>query len=553
VLRIPRFVLLAVVAEAGGKGVMTSCGEPFPDRRQRTPRWPWIALGLALAWEAMIRIPLVLNAPTHLDSDLAVDGLTLLEATQGRWRWHYPGTPYMGSLPVLLSLPPALIWGATPSTLVSGGIAAYGLLTLATFVLAWRSFGPAVAAWSLVPLAFASTGTLWLTGRITGGHILTAAWHAGAFAILHQALVRGGALWAAALGLFCGLGLYLDAMFVITLVGLVPATLIGGWAGRRGWHAAGCGLIAAGAFLAGLSLRELGRRLEPHDAYHEQFRLMVEPVVLWDHARLLGEQCVPRLILGHRLPRLEADPDPRGMAGPGPTSLNPDLHPASIALAILGLTLFFAAGVALIRTHGPAASRAVAWGLLGSAAAVAAGFVTSWNIYNSDNYRYLVTLLVPWAVGFGLLMHALGRRGSGGMAAAWLVSLLLAGLLTLDTARWYARFGWIDARGRPVRVPLRDPALDWLEAHPEVKTITGDYWDVYRLAILTGGRVRGRPLPVFPDRFPEWSRRAGEDASAVLLVRPTLVGQAALRDALAAGGRVVHQARGIAIVALPGR
>ncbi len=37
--------------------------------------------------------------------------------------------------------------------------------------------------------------------------------------------------------------------------------------------------------------------------------------------------------------------------------------------------------------------------------------------------------------------------------------------------------------------------------------IFGDYWDVYRLSFLTGGRVAGVPLPVYPDRFPEVARR----------------------------------------------
>jgi hypothetical protein len=267
------------------------------------PRWPLLALGVALGWEALVRVPLVLNARGHLDSDLAVDGLTLLEAVHGRWRWHYPGTPFMGIVPVLLSWPQALIWGADPITLVSGGVVAHGLLTIAVFVLAWRSFGPGAAGWSLVPLAFASTGTVWLSGRITGGHLLTAAWHAGAFALLHQALARGGTWRALALGLCCGLGVYLDAMFAITLVGLVPAGLAGWHATRRSWRGLGCGGLALLAFLSGAAPRELGRWLEPHDAYREQFRPVLEPQVLAGHARLLLADCLPRLVAGHRLPK----------------------------------------------------------------------------------------------------------------------------------------------------------------------------------------------------------------------------------------------------------
>lgn len=75
----------------------------------------------ARAWLALERVPLVLNAGSHLDSDLAVDGLTLLDAIRGHWRWHYPATPFIGSPPVLLSWAQAEVWGVGPGTLVSGG------------------------------------------------------------------------------------------------------------------------------------------------------------------------------------------------------------------------------------------------------------------------------------------------------------------------------------------------------------------------------------------------------------------------------------------------
>jgi hypothetical protein len=504
-----------------------------------------VALGLALAWEALVRVPLVLNAPVHLDSDLAVDGLTLQEATRGHWRWHYPGTPAIGTLPVLLSLPQALTWGANPGTLVSGGVVAYGLLTAAVFALSWRGFGRVVACWSLVPLAFASTGTLWLSGRITGGHLLTAAWHAGAFLLLYEWLVRGSAAWAAALGLFCGLGIYLDAMFIVTLAGLAPAFL-------AAWRAAGlprprlaCGVICAVAFLVGSAPRSLGRVREPHDAYAETFRVVRDPYVLAAHARLLAQVCLPRLVVGHRLFDLQTDPNPLPVIG--------DRHPAAAGVTLVGLCLFPAALVALARPAGPVATRAVSLGLVLSAAAVTVGFVWSWNIYNSDNYRYLVTLLVPWAVGFGLLMQGLQRRGARGQAAAWLCAVLLASLSTVDTARWYARLGWIDSHGRPVRLPLYDPLLVWLNAHTDVTSITGDYWDVYRLAFLTRGRVRGVPLPVYPNRFPEWSLVEASRRDRVLLARPTRNGFAAIQSALAAGGRVVDQVPGVVIVSLGAR
>ena len=524
---------------------------PTTTRPERSPRWPWVALGLALAWSAVLRVPLVLNAAAHLDSDLAVDGLSLLEAVNGHWRWHYPGTPYMGILPVLLSLPQAIVWGPNPETLVSGGMVAHGLLILAVFWLGWSAFGPGVAGWSLVPLAFVSTGTLWLSGRITGGHLLTAAWHAGAFALLCRALTRGGGLWAMALGFWCGLGLYLDSMFAVTLVGLVPAA-IGGWwssgASRRGIRA---GILFSLALLAGSLPREVGRRVERHDAYRDQFRPVFIGEVLKGHVEILGLECLPRLIVGHRLFGLEADPDPRGLAGPGPTSTQRDGHPAAVVVTAFGLSLFAVSLVALAATRTTISGASVRWGLLLSAGAVTVGFVLNSKIFNSDNYRYLVTLLVPWALGFGLVMDRLSRRGRGGLAAAMLCGLILAGSMSIDSARWYARLGWIDARGRPVRVPIHDPALAWLDAHREVQALSGDYWDVYRLAFLTGGRVRGVPLPVFPDRFPEWSRNLPGGRPEHLIVRPSRVGAIFYQSALQSGGRVLLRAPGVAIVSWP--
>ncbi len=77
-----------------------------------------------------------------------------------------------------------------------------------------------------VPLAFSSTGMIWLSGRITGGHLLAVAWHAVAFALLYEFLGRGGVVRAVMLGLWCGLGLWNDSMGLMTLVGLVPAGVV---------------------------------------------------------------------------------------------------------------------------------------------------------------------------------------------------------------------------------------------------------------------------------------------------------------------------------------
>jgi hypothetical protein len=545
---------------------------PADPRRSRLA--PWIWLGAAVCWSVAIRVPLILNASTHLDSDLAVDGLTLLDAVRGRWRWHYPGTPYMGIAPVLLSWVQALIWGVNPLTLVSGGTVAYVLVLAATFALAWRVFGRGVATWSLLPLTFASTGTLWLSGRITGGHLPVVAWSAVAWLLLYAVMERGGRLRLFLLGVWCGLGVYLDSLFLATLAGMVAAGLIAASAGfaegkieakddavitsGRFLRSVPAGLVVMAAFCLGVAPRYIGKLVDPHDAYEGQLSWSLDRRLLAEHARLLILDCLPRLIAGHRIPGLEADPDPALLGSAAPMQRNIGSRDGSrgpaLALTTLALTLFAASLVALARFAAPnldRGRRAIAAGLLASAVVTVAAFLVNRNIFNSDNYRYLVLLLLPWTLGVGAILCGAGRAPGPGIKGALAAGLAFAVLFTTDTAAWYRRMGWIDGPFRPVRRPVLDPALTWLEDHPEVRSIHGSYWDVYRLSFLTGGRVRGVPFPVFPNRFPEWSADLRGGRPETVLVRPSAEGRLFLNAALRDGGKVLYRDQALTILLWP--
>ncbi|MFO0890812.1 MAG: hypothetical protein U0790_16910 [Isosphaeraceae bacterium] len=532
---------------------------------------PWLFLAGAIVWAFLLRTPLVLNARTHLDSDLAVDGLTLLEAVQGHWRWHYPGTPFSGILPVLLSWPQAMIWGATPETLVSGGVLAHLALLVAVFVLADRCYGRRAAIASLVPLTFASTGMIWLSGRITGGHLLVTAWSAAAWLLLCEVLRRGSLPAIMALGVWSGLGLYIDSMFLMTLGGMGVAGLVA-WASsalaRTRPTASGSGggavsflvkvLALVLAFAAGVAPRHLGSRLEPYDAYRDQMAVSLEPDSVVAHARLLLGDCLPRLIAGHRLPNLEADPDPRllGLDAPVRPGRTPGVRPSAVVLLTTTLSLLLFAGSLLVLAMAAVGSpdpvrRAVSSGLLASSVALTIGFVINRNIFNADNYRYLVLLLVPWAVGFGVLFDRCWQANRLSCSLATAAAIGMAILFTADAVAWYRQLGWIDDQLRPVRRPLEEPALAWLAEHGDVTSILGGYWDVYRLSFLTGGAVRGIPFAVFPNRFPEWSRGLTEGRPEILLARQTREGRHFLETALREGGEVLFRRGGLTIVRWP--
>ena len=112
----------------------------------------------------------------------------------------------------------------------------------------------------------------------------------------------------------------------------------------------------------------------------------------------------------------------------------------------------------------------------------------------------------------------------------------MAALYTCDAAAWYRRLGWIDERFQPVQGRVDDPAVAWLEEHPEVQAVFGSYWDVYRLSFLRAGKLKGVPFPIFPNRFPEWSDGLPGGRPETLLVRRSPEGQLFLNSALREGG-----------------
>ena len=535
-----------------------------------SPRWPWICLALAMIWVALVRIPLVLNAEIHLDSDLAVDGLTLLDATKGIWRWHFPGTPHMGTAPILLSYPFAKIFGTNASTLVMGGVLAYEAAVLMTFLLCLRAFGHRVAAWSLIPLAFASVGTIWLSGRLTGGHLLTVAWFAGALTMLHAALDQRGALRSLCFGLWCGLGFWLDQMVLSALLPLIMAYLCFQDSESRLWRK----LLAMLALVAGFAIgdlpREIGYRQDPYDSYREQFDTIVvrhtsgpqtgqidrakTTDLALGHMGLLSFECLPRLISGHLIKTPDFGTEPR----PEMFSIrrrDPGVQgPSALGIATLLITSpLLVVSVLSLLVRGsraePFASRAVIFSLIMTTLLVTAGFVLNKNIFNSDNYRYLVFWLVTWAVGFGLLMEWLWRKGAGGKLVSLAIAALLPTILTLDTISWYRGFGWIDGV-LPVRAPLKDPAFAWLKDHPEHAAIFGGYWDVYRLEFLLGGKVKGLPYPNYPDRFDAAGLFPGR-RPRLLVARARELGGFYESKALEDGGQVLFRAPGLLIIDWP--
>src|SRR5262249_30059015 len=76
---------------------------------------------------------------------------------------------------------------------------------------------------------------------------------------------------------------------------------------RTGRSRAGLGLVAVfvAAIFVGLIPREIGRRIDPFDAYPSQFQMTLERQAILEHCRIFGLYCLPRLIAGTELTQLE--------------------------------------------------------------------------------------------------------------------------------------------------------------------------------------------------------------------------------------------------------
>ena len=295
--------------------------------------------------------------------------------------------------------------------------------------------------------------------------------------------------------------------------------------------------------VAGLAPRAIGRAVDPYDAYPSQFDATFEPRAIGEHARLLCPQLLAAPDRGDgvqssRKAQIFARSSGHRSAG---SSISQIRRPCEVG-AVAGDPVHVACLFAFFRLARDPASpwmppaRPSSRGTLASAILIVAAFLVNRNIYNSDNYRYLIFLLTPWALGFGLTLSDLANRGLVGRLAAWLAAVLLIEMMTAATFLWYRdERGYVDPRG----IPVRSPAPDWTELkvvpavsrgtpavaanfvlEPDVTHVMGGYWDVYKMAFLSGGRLVGIPYPIYPNRFRGWSRGLGPGRGKLMVLHP---------------------------------
>jgi hypothetical protein len=322
-------------------------------------------------------------------------------------------------------------------------------------------------------------------------------------------------------------------------------------------------MASAAVFLAGMMVghlpREIGKRVDPHDAYPSQFAATFQRSAILEHTRLLAMDCLPRLIagadlhrFGHQLVRDGVSSGRSLTARSGGRDRFVRLRMDEWLAVLLGAG--FAAAVGRLTLDAAKAReparKAIGRATVLSALLIVAAFLVNRNIFNSDNYRYLIFLLTPWSLGFGLLMKDLAQWRLPGRLSARLIVGLLAVVMTADMFHWYRDTRhYLDDRGflirsrrppwselviqshRPLPGEFR-PRMPWTYTiPPDVTHVFGGYWDVYRLAFLAGKRVVGIPYPTYPNRFSSWSEGLGPDHGRLLILRPGEPTKAGLRPA----------------------
>ncbi|MFM7129042.1 MAG: hypothetical protein ACKO0V_06765 [bacterium] len=463
-----------------------------------------LALAIYLRW------PMVASAARHMDSDLAVDGLTLRQfVEEGKWRWHYPGTPHIGMAPMLLSLPAVAAWGEGPAALVFAGLASNMLLISGVYLLVLRAYGRVPAFFSGLVLAAGGLGQVWLSARVTGGHLLAAAWLAWAWFIWSHLIHRNTITLWIAFGLYCGLGLWVDSIFLLGLAGLFVASMVESWKFRK---TVSLKIRLAQAILftvmlpIGPFLTSLG---DGENVYGNQFELISEMPLFLEHTKILFLQCLPRLIFGRSLPGKDEITWPDQ---PFKNEMNQILIAGLIALCLSAITLKFV-------SKKPSSENRQSWlsslwlGLFVVCILNFVAFILNKNIFNSDNYRYLVPILPA----IGLFYAWLASSGRLQYFSASII-LLMALLLCNDVYSWQ-----IDAfiresttaenQIKAIRDEQNFPGKIFTYRRIFVSpgngippivngTFEADYWVVYKSIYLYNLPISaGRPFGFYPDRF----------------------------------------------------
>ncbi len=159
-------------------------------------------------------------------------------------------------------------------------------------------------------------------------------------------------------------------------------------------------------------------------------------------------------------------------------------------------------------------------------------------------------------------MNDLAKMSWVGRLLALIIAALLFEMMSSAAFLWYRdKRLYVDQWGCPVRtqgpdwselILLKKGVADGSPTDPsdflvpsDVTHVFGGYWDVYRIAFLSGGRVTAVPFPSYPNRFRGWSRGLGPGRGKLLVLFPANASRKlGTRTSVDQGAGVVQSAEG---------
>jgi 4-amino-4-deoxy-L-arabinose transferase-like glycosyltransferase len=461
----------------------------------------------AFALGILLRIPVLYNSRSGLNSDEAVNALVMKHMMEGRdfsfFNW---GTTYYGIVEGVFAVPFVAVFGYSPLAFKLSALIGFLILQISVFLLGLRLYGASagIAAAALLSI-FSPMLIMWST-MASGGYCLIVGW--GTITVLYalHILRRPSVARMAVLGWLLGFGLYIYQLYIVYVTTLAAALAFVAACelaspesrarARRLFESFGVEgivkalLACAGGFVLGwaptIMAHVRGLAVSKQPSYE-----LAASGVIGANVELLAKRCIPALF----------GVNPFGEA----ELLNWSGRSFPLWAEVFYLSFFVAAwlwGVWSTVSRDGRRERIVPIALVLLPVVNVLLFILSPNPQDTLSHRYLLPSLTSLTVlAGGMLVRIWGRSRVCALVLACLVTTF--GLS--KSAVWLVNQNYLTSSLKLLRKhePL-DDVLDLLRREG-VRGAFGDYWTAYKATFLSGEQITVASIRIW-DRNPEMTR-----------------------------------------------
>lgn len=474
-----------------------------PDTQRRGLPLTYLLVPALVLLALLLRIPLLLNAESLMDSDAAYNALSVKHLLQGKAVFLlYPGQDYQGITEGLLGILITKIFGWSALAYLSSSLLFYLGYVAVTFALARRAFGLRTGAMAGLLAAVSPPVLLRLSMAAVGGHMAVPLAGAVMIYCLFRYEDSRRPTWLYVLAFTAGLAYY---TYKLSIVVIVPAAIYLTYRLAVACRARAfarprvmAGFVAS--LLVGLAPWIAARFVAPAES-HTVPLAIATPAQRAGNCRLLWQETLPDA-LGYAVPRRP----PRRVSSRIMTVAAPRFAGTVYALALLYLVarVLRRERRLFLFPSGAVPSREAT--LLLFLGAPLAAYCLSNYVLDRSSVRYLLPLHAAFPV---LIAFALDRWGE--LAArrfkvpglAWVLAIALCLVNATGTFVLCRRSGFVSRDGlRIIRVtpPPREAVRYLLDRG--VTRAWGSYWIGYLATFLTDEELIVAPYRGINERKP---------------------------------------------------